>query len=127
MAEIARVVPTGGYVLITVPAWPSLWSVRDDAARHRRRYRRRDLRRLATDAGFNACEIRGYQFFLLPLIIGSRLLARLSASQTLAREESFGPWLNRALTLVNVSEARLASTSLRPPTGSSLVMVARRR
>lgn len=39
MFEIARVLAPGGTVVLTVPAFPSLWGLQDDVSQHRRRYR----------------------------------------------------------------------------------------
>ena len=126
MAEITRVLRPGGHALITVPGWPVLWGPRDEAAGHLRRYRRRDLLKLAAEHGLEVVDLRGYQFLLLPVIIVSRLLQRDARSRVQRREEGPTEWINKLLTRVNVFEARLARGRLRPPTGSSLVMVARR-
>ena len=39
LSEIARVCEPGGHVLIHVPAFPVLWSKKDELNHHRRRYR----------------------------------------------------------------------------------------
>jgi hypothetical protein len=44
--------------MITVPALPSLWSLRDDLAGHRRRYLRGQLMALLPKAGFQVLECR---------------------------------------------------------------------
>lgn len=122
--EAFRVLRPGGHLLVTVPGWPSLWGPRDVAAGHLRRYRRRELRSVASNAGFRVVELRGYQFFLLPALIGVRLVARVSGQERPEREENVGG-LNRILTRINLFEAALARWSApAPPTGSSLVLVA---
>jgi SAM-dependent methyltransferase len=122
--EAFRVLKPGGYLLVTVPAWPSLWGPRDELAGHLRRYRRRMLRRVVRQAGFGIQDLRGYQFVLLPSVIGMRWTARVLGRELAEREERVGR-LNRFLTAVNVFEADLARRRhLSPPTGSSLVLVA---
>jgi SAM-dependent methyltransferase len=127
LAEAHRVLRPGGHLLVTVPAWPSLWGPRDVLAGHRRRYRRGGLRAVVDRAGFEIDDIRGYQFFLLPAVIVLRLIARVSGDERAEREERIGR-LNRVLTQVNVFEADLARRKRpTPPTGSSLVLAATKR
>ena len=122
LAEVARVLRDGGRLIATVPAVSALWSVRDEAAGHRRRYDRAMLRSLLTRHGFRILELRGFQFVLLPLVLLSRLTRRKSVA---ARDLEDAPprWLNRVLLAVNRIELRLPRF-LRPPVGSSLALVA---
>lgn len=127
LAECVRVLAPGGLLIVLVPAWPMLWSDRDARAGHLRRYRRGQLRRVVESAGFDVVEQRGYQFLLLPALVGSRLASRVRGPVVVDGEESPSPRLNRVLTAVNTWEAGLAGRSRpRPPTGSSYVLVARR-
>lgn len=124
LAEARRVLRRGGHLLATVPGWPSLWGPRDELAGHLRRYRRAGLRRTVEQQGFRVEEVRGYQFFLLPLIVPARLLARITGEEGAEREERVGRF-NGLLTRINLFEASLASRRrTAPPTGSSLVLVA---
>src|SRR3954451_22255349 len=52
LAELRRVVRPGGFLLVTVPAYPALWSHHDVVNRHCRRYRARSLRAAAAGAGW---------------------------------------------------------------------------
>ena len=124
LTEAFRVLRPGGHLLVTVPAWPSLWGPRDELAGHLRRYRRRRLGCVVRQSGFTIRDLRGYQFVLLPAVIGMRWIARLTGRELAEREEHVGR-LNRVLTAVNVFEADLARRRRpAPPTGSSLVLVA---
>ena len=51
LAEAARLLKPGGRLVLTVPAWPGLWSEHDVALGHHRRYRRADLVRRVRSAG----------------------------------------------------------------------------
>lgn len=127
LAECRRVLAPGGLLIALVPGWPSLWSARDEQAGHRRRYRRSSLRALLHSAGFQILELRGYQMLLLPLVAYSRLRCRHRRTQQLEDEQSPSPQLNHLFTAINSFEANLARYSpIRPPTGSSLVVVAQR-
>jgi 2-polyprenyl-3-methyl-5-hydroxy-6-metoxy-1,4-benzoquinol methylase len=57
----------GGYLFITTPAFPQLWSYNDDMAHHLRRYRGSDFVRLARESGLTLCDSRYFMFFLSPI------------------------------------------------------------
>jgi len=119
--ELKRVLKPGGVVAITVPALPWLWSYRDQAAGHLRRYTRQQLCQLVVDANFQVQEIHYYQCLLLPLVILTRLLGRRTPHLR-DMEEQPAPVLNALLTWINQLEARLG-TVIRWPWGSSLMIV----
>ena len=121
LAEVARVLRRGGRLIATVPAVRALWSVRDEAAGHRRRYDRSTLRALLARHGFRIRELRGFQFVLLPLVLLSRVTRRDSIA---ARDFEDAPprWLNRVLLAVNRIELALPRWLV--PIGSSLALVA---
>lgn len=127
LAECHRVLRPGGLLVALVPAWPSLWSERDERAGHLRRYTRRTLRSALESAGFSLEELRGYQCALLPLAAASRLASRRRPASVLRAEERPPRLVNAALASINRAEAGLARRRWsRPPTGSTLVAVARR-
>ncbi len=130
LAEAHRILRPDGLLVVLVPAWPSLWSVRDDQAGHLRRYRRRDLRAVVEAAGFGVVTLRGYQFALLPAVAAHRWLsARRDSSDPAAhlhRENHPPRHLNSLLGGINRAEAALVTwPGPVPPTGTSLVLVAR--
>jgi SAM-dependent methyltransferase len=71
---LARRAPTGGasespdFVLLTVPAFPSLWSPWDDLEKHKRRYTQATARRLCEEAGF---EVIRMTCFFFPLFFAA--------------------------------------------------------
>jgi SAM-dependent methyltransferase len=119
--EVCRVLRPGGVVLIVAPAMPWLWSYRDEAAGHRRRYTRRSLAQLLSDAPLVVREMRYYQFLLFPLVVAARLFAR-DSPRPRDLEEQPTPLLNTVLTGVNRLEARLGDV-IRWPWGSSVAAV----
>jgi SAM-dependent methyltransferase len=120
LAEAWRVLRNRGWMVITVPAHPWLWSYRDDSAGHRRRYTRRDLEGKVAAAGFRAIRITYYQCLLFPLVVASRLLGGIAPRDT---EDLPGPIVNRVMEWVTSLELILGRW-VRLPWGSSLVMLA---
>ena len=129
LREMARVVKPGGSVLLTVPAFPSLWSVHDEAAHHVRRYRRRELLARIRDAGLMPERVTYLDGFLLPLIVPVRWLRdRLVRGRETTTDFHIRlpRWLNALFLRIFVSEwAVLRFAPL--PLGLSLCVLARKR
>ncbi len=124
LAELARVLAPGGAAILSVPALPALWSHRDVAAGHLRRYGRPTLRRALAAAGLEVEVLRFYQFALLPAVAAARLLGRWGSGPA-ALEERPGRLVNRLLTALNLAEVRLGR-HVPWPWGSSLAAVVRK-
>lgn len=122
LEEAARLVEADGWLLLSVPALPALWSELDEAAGHRCRYTRRSLTGELAEAGWALVHWTHYQAALTPLV----WLVRRSPWTGGRRIERRPPGLlGRALGAVNELEVR-ALGGLRLPWGSSLVGLARR-
>jgi len=121
LAEVRRVLRPGGVAVLTVPAFPWLWSFRDEAAGHLRRYTRRGLVASVAGAGLAVREVRYYQFLLFPLVVVARWLGRRGATMRDAEERPGGA-LNALLSRVNRAEAALGRF-VPWPWGSSLAAV----
>ena len=70
--ELARVTRPGGHLLVTVPAFPALWSEHDEINHHMRRYRGDQIRDLVRR---NGCEIVKFTYmntFLFPVAYAAR-------------------------------------------------------
>ena len=124
LKEVRRILRPEGLLFLTVPAFPWLWSYRDKAAGHRRRYSRRGLCRLLTESGFAVQDLRFYQFLLFPALLLTRLLGR-KGPQMRDLEEIPPPLLNLLLATLNRVETAVGEL-VRWPWGSSLVAVCRR-
>jgi SAM-dependent methyltransferase len=124
LAEARRVLRRAGLAAITVPALPWLWSGRDRAAGHLRRYTRASLAGAIEGAGLEVRSLGYYQFLLFPLVAGARLVRRGSDSPAELEETPPGA-LNTILSRVNSFEATLAA-KVPVPFGSSLVALCSR-
>lgn len=68
VGEMTRLLKPGGLLLLTVPAFPSLWGVQDVVSQHRRRYTRKTLSRLFAKALLPQPRITYFNTFLFPPI-----------------------------------------------------------
>jgi len=127
--HIARMLRPGGYLVLTVPAGPALWSSHDTNNHHYRRYRRAELRRLL-DRDFTVVDLR---FMFNALYLPKRAAAwiekagrrRHGEDHSLAQHQAFPRLLGAALRHYCVAEGRVAR-HLPVPFGSSLLAVAQR-
>lgn len=127
-----RLMPDGK-LLLTVPAFPFLWSEHDVVHHHKRRYTLPALIRLVESAGYRVKFANYINFWLFPLIAAVRVLNRVSGNRFIAKhsdenaELSIPPsFLNRLLEDIFASEAYLADR-LRLPFGVSIMLLAQKR
>jgi SAM-dependent methyltransferase len=127
LREMRRTVTPGGSLLVTVPAYPWLWSGHDEINHHHRRYTRRSLELVAEQSGWEQVRTTYFNSLLLPAAIVLRVLERLNTKTT---ESSLDLWvppdpfnwlLERPLAL----EAAMIARGGRIPAGLSLLAVFR--
>jgi SAM-dependent methyltransferase len=122
-----RALTPGGGIILTVPQHPFLWGPGDEYARHRRRYRRRELAGKVMAAGFRVIHVTSFVSVLFPALLLSRLLARRrAASYDPLREFRIPAPANRALGWISAAERGLVRLGLPLPFGGSMLLVARR-
>lgn len=121
LAEAHRLLRPGAHLLVSVPAYPWLYSEFDRRAGHLRRYTRKMLTTALRHAGFAPVFSTAYQCLLFPLVVLQRWRQKANEEWRLPPRP-----LNRLLGWVNALEVRFsAHHSL--PFGSSLLCVAQRR
>ncbi|HWH10995.1 MAG TPA: class I SAM-dependent methyltransferase [Solirubrobacteraceae bacterium] len=125
LSELRRVVRPGGRLLLTVPAYPQLWSQHDVVNHHFRRYTLRTLVAATDAAGWQIVSSTHFNGLLLPAAVAHRGLQRLRppSDDALSDLERTPGRLNGVLEWPLLLEARLVGAGRRIPAGLSLMAV----
>jgi SAM-dependent methyltransferase len=134
LRELRRVMRPGGVLIVSVPAYPALWSYWDEILGHRRRYTVGSMRAVAKKAGLRVRKVSYSNALILAPSVAVRMLKTLrhkaaeSSGDGSDPETDFMPvpgWLNSALIGYYRWEARTLARR-RLPFGLSVVCVAQR-
>jgi SAM-dependent methyltransferase len=120
LRELVRVTRPGGYLLLTAPAYQSLWSAHDVRNEHYRRYRRRILRRVAAKAGWELVRDTHFNSLLLPAAAAMRLAGRAGGGEHRSELSLTPPWLHPVLELPLRFEAALLARGISLAAGLSV-------
>jgi SAM-dependent methyltransferase len=72
LREAARVLRPGGYLFVSVPAYPFMWGDHDVVAHHQKRYRRPEVLDELQRAGFSIVRATHLNTFLFPIAVAFR-------------------------------------------------------
>lgn len=123
LKEFERVLRPGGYLLLTVPAFASLWGPQDIVAHHRRRYRRLPLLHIVRDADMRIVSCFHFNYLLfVPIWAARRLLTTLRVPVN-SENEINTRWANALLRRLFFADVDSAPV-LKPRFGVSLCVVA---
>lgn len=135
--DLWHMLTTTGTLLLTVPAFPSLWSYFDEVSCHYRRYTAHDLQMKLVDAGYDVTYLTHYMATIVPLVWGGRQLASVLPQRTgdpvrAARARAqhdlrIYPGVNTLLAYALEQEAKLIAQRRVLPIGTSLLAVATKR
>lgn len=108
LAQIARILKPGGVAHLEVPAGPELYDIYDEHLMHHRRYRLRDLEKMARDCGFTVLRGTHLGFLVYPLFAAVKLRQRrlLGASAATKRQKV-------AAQIKQTSRSRLLALAMR--------------
>jgi SAM-dependent methyltransferase len=127
LRELRRVCKPAGFLVVTVPAYQTLWSVHDVVNHHYRRYGRRGLRAAAVQAGWRVRRMTSFNTLLLAPAAAVRLAQRRQLGRPLREHDSelrLGPErMNAILERPLRIEARWLARGRTLPAGLSLLAV----
>ena len=126
LRELRRVTKPDGHLVVTVPAYPALWSAHDVANRHYRRYTRRALRAATSAAGWRTTRETSFNSLLLGPAAAVRLVRRRHLDADGRSETEVTPTsLDPVLELPLRAEAAFIARGGRLPMGLSHLAVLR--
>ncbi|OLA95359.1 MAG: hypothetical protein AUI33_13585 [Ignavibacteria bacterium 13_1_40CM_2_61_4] len=125
LREAQRYVKTGGWTIVTVPAYQFLWGPHDVVNHHKRRYTRAGLRRVLQAAGFELRMLSYFNTILFPAAIAAWAGEKVVGIAADPRPRVPPAPLNALLTTVFSMEKYLLR-GLALPYGLSLIALARR-
>jgi SAM-dependent methyltransferase len=126
LLEIRRLLKFGGSLIVTIPAFMSLWGPHDIINHHLRRYNMPDIKALISSCGLTqvwGSYLFGWCFVPVWLI---RHIRRLSRRKRPSHDFKIPPlWLNSILQLLSYKEFEL-TRKYGLPFGTSLIMVVKK-
>ncbi len=132
LRNMRRALRPGGLLLIQVPAFKCLYGSHDTTVHTRRRYRRREVRRMLHGAGFHSVSATCRHSALFPLAFAWRGISRVTTGLFRKAEPAsdldvrFPRMINRLLLGCARAENRLVAAGFRLPFGTSIFATARK-
>jgi SAM-dependent methyltransferase len=124
--ELCRILRRNGHLIVTVPAFQSLWGTQDIVTGHKKRYSKRDISNVLKHNGFQIMRSSYFNFFLFFPILFARRVIRLLGLQLHSENEINFPLLNFFLKTIFSLEPYLLKY-LPFPFGVSIVCVAKKQ
>lgn len=127
LREFRRVLAPTGILIVTVPAFPALWSRWDSLNRHERRYVKRRLDAVLREAGFEPLLLTYMNFLLFPAVAARTIVERFRAPSDLLPmgADVPPPGVNGLFQTLFSLERHWFARGRTLPWGSSLLAVAR--
>ena len=122
LQEIHRILVPGGYAMIVVPAFESLWGLQDIVAHHKRRYRTGDLTEKIKSSGFEIQQVYYFNYLLFVPIWFARQVIKILRIKRASEAEFNSTILNQVLFWTFALDVGTAPV-IRPPFGVSILAI----
>ena len=126
LANFNNALRPGGFLILTVPQHPWLWSPADEFAHHVRRYTKSELMKKLKRARFETYYTTSFVSLLLPIMAIQRFISRGNATYDPKLEFDIGSLLNLVLSALMSVEFLLIRLGVRLPFGGSLLVLAKK-
>lgn len=124
--EINRVLITKGILILTVPAFKSLWGLQDIITGHKKRYSLKEIKTILKNNNFYLIKFFYFNFFLFfPILLIRKLILFLNLRIKSENEINF-PLLNFFLKIIFTVEI-LLSKYIKFPFGVSILCIAKKK
>lgn len=125
--EVYDLLPAGGWMIATVPAYNWLWSRHDELHMHYRRHTRKSIRTLLEKAGFSIRYSSYFNTFLFPAAVAKRFLDKLTGKDKKHNDpvDKVSDMMNRLFTGIFSAEAAFLPF-IRFPFGLSVIVIAQK-
>lgn len=129
LCGVRELLATGGYMMVTVPAYQFLWGRLDEAVGHKRRYTRKGIIRKFNQCGFSVVMASYFNFFISPAFVAYRMLEKLrrNTKSSLSGSVVEFPVLINWLFAMIVSFEALLIPYINLPFGTSIIVLARKQ
>jgi len=117
----AKLLKKHGSIVMTMPAFPSLWTYHDDIHHHFRRYTKKELYLVCKKAGLLVNYHSYFNFLLFPVIVVIRFLKKILKIKS-SDDKPISPTSNKLLTHVFGLESKLIP-KIRLPFGLSHIII----
>ena len=131
LKEIKRVSKKSSLLIMTVPAFMSLWGSPDEFLWHRRRYTKSELVKLAESAGFKVVKCSYFFFiFAIPLYFARRIeklkYALVGGEKKLGATLSLQPGVFNSILLAYMGLENLLLKYINLPIGTSILCICKK-
>ncbi len=136
LQDTAALLRENGKLLISVPAFPVLWSYFDVAGKHKRRYTTQSLEKACKDAGLELVFSSYTNALIFPILWVVRRVFQMGKAPESLSEDALTaktnselriiPLVNSLISFILGLEGSLIQAGVRMPFGTSLIAVARR-
>ena len=124
--QVFDLLPKGGYLISTVPAYQWLWSRHDEVHMHFRRYKKKNFTGMLKSAGFSIDYTSHFNTFLFTPAVLKRFTEKITGSKAdESPVDEVSPGLNRVFTKIFMSERNILK-GISLPFGLSIVCIAKK-